>query len=382
MQNENDVLWENLYTEKPLTFWEFVQKQTRLKELFFPVANALKTYHRLFQINLANASMSEIYVTGPTGIGKGVYIYLILAYRLYLALLLKNPKRDLFNFADSFELSCMFISKYNSSLAGFIHFLQNIQGDDPLFNFTPSEKIYLYEEEKETDKVWHAVYKDNDIVLKHGTSECNLLGTNPIIAYLDCKGCEPAESFRLFEKIKNRIESRFGPNKMFTQFLIEKDPNNLYSDLLDQHIVNTPCLYVERFLPLYMKDIKGWEDVASFKNDYFIDLENGYIGNIETKEDYLGVNPDSVLEDFPADWVSNTGTISLIQIAQRDPKTFINDVLGYPILKPFKYKVEVNNSFDAVATVKKLIEDFNIQVVYEKYGMHLAVPEFGIKVKL
>ena len=94
---------------------------------------------------------------------------------------------------------------------------------------------------------------------------------------LNCNGFEPYESFRIFGKIKNRIDSRFGDKKIFTQFVIDKNPNNLFSDLLDQYIENTKCLYVEKFLPLYMRDIKSWDEVVQIKNDYFIDLENGCI---------------------------------------------------------------------------------------------------------
>ena len=46
MQNQIKVLWESYYVKKPLTFWEFVKKQTNLKQLFGCIELALKTYDK------------------------------------------------------------------------------------------------------------------------------------------------------------------------------------------------------------------------------------------------------------------------------------------------------------------------------------------------
>ena len=183
-----NIYWENLYIEKPLTFWEFVQKQTNLKKLYFPVENALKTYHRLAQNPLINAPLTEIYATGPTGIGKGVYCNLIIAYKIYLTLLLKEPKK-LFDFSKSAHLDCVFICQYKGFAKNFVSFISSIQGENPIFKFnTLSGEGMLIQEDE--DNNYYIKYKDNEIVLRSGSSEYDLLGTNPVIVYLNCNGFE------------------------------------------------------------------------------------------------------------------------------------------------------------------------------------------------
>lgn len=403
MQNQIKVLWESYYVKKPLTFWEFVEKQTNLKQLFGCIEISLKTYNVEFDKNLTKTS--EVYASGAVGIGKGVYAYLIIAYRLYLGMLLKNPKEEIFKFAPTAEISCLFAGKHcDEKLAGFLGFLRGIQdNENPLFvflegtgNFKVAEdQIVIYKDE---DEKYFACYKDNKIVFRAIKSNAEILCTNPLIVDYDADGYETATAMRMYENIKHRLAARFGPAKdLFSCLLVEKSPNNLYNDLLDQHIREIEKNYeylVERFVPIYMKHVKTYKDVPQLpKNTHFIDVSNGAVGCIENLESYIRQHPSSDTREFPAS-VQQTFTEEstkksfvkedeLLDLALEDPKRFVNEILGEPIPNPYKTTIEVKDALGALQTVRKLMLDYQIQFTFgERDGAYLSIPELNTKIKI
>lgn len=403
MQNQIKVLWESYYVKKPLTFWEFVEKQTNLKQLFGCIEISLKTYSVEFDKNLTKTS--EVYASGATGIGKGVYAYLIIAYRLYLAMLLKNPKKDIFQIAPAAELSCLFAGKHcDEKLASFLGFLRGIQDkENPLFVFledtgdfkVAEDQIVIYKDEVGR---YFAYYKGNEIAFRTIKSNAEMLCTNPLIVDYDADGYETTTAMRMYEYIKHRLVARFGSAKdLFSRLLVEKSPNNLYNDLLDQHIHEIEKNYeylVERFVPIYMKHVKTYKDVAQLpKNTHFIDISNGIVGCIEDLESYTKQHPNSDIREFPTS-VQQIFTEKstkkafvkedkLLDLAQEDPKRFVNEILGEPIPNPYKTTIEVKDALGALQTVRKLMLDYQIQFTFgEKDGAYLSIPELNTKIKI
>lgn len=409
MQSKIAALWETYYIKKPLTFWEFVEKQTNLKQLFGCIEIALKSYEKEFERN--PYKVTEVYASGAVGIGKGVYAYMIVAYRLYLAMLLKNPKEEIFKFAPSSELSCMFAGEHcDGKLIGFLHFLQGIQNpEDPLFVFEEGKQlvkftnaIVIYEDE---NGKYSAHFNENKIAFRTAKSVAELIGTNPLIVDYDADLYETSIAMRFLEQIQNRMRSRFGSLKdLLTCLLIEKSPNNLYNDLIDQHIwkiekeykdlgLNESKYLVERFVPIYMKNVKTANDLNQLpKNTHFIDISNGIIGCIEDLESYIKQHPSSNIREFPAS-VQQTFTEestkkvfvkedNLLDLAREDPKRFVNEVLGEPIPNPYKTTIEVKDALGALQTVRKLIVDYQMQFTFDKEGVYLAIPELNTKLKV
>lgn len=403
MQNQIKVLWESYYVKKPLTFWEFVEKQTNLKQLFGCIELALKTYDKEFDKNLTKTS--EVYASGATGIGKGVYAYLIIAYRLYLAMLLKNPKEEIFKFAPTADIFCVFAGmRCDESLARFISFLQGIQDkENPLFVFlegaesfkVSDDQIVIYKDE---DKRYFAYYKSNKITFRAIKSNAEVLGTNPLIVDYDADGYETTTAMRFYENLKYRISARFSSSKaLFSCFLVEKSPNNLYNDLLDQHINEIEKNYdylVEHFVPIYLKHVKSCKDAAQLpKNTHFIDISNGKVGDIEDVKTYIEKYPNSDIREFPASvqqpfTETNSKKVfvkeyDLLTLALEDPKRFVNEILGEPIPNPYKTAIEVTDALEALQVVRKLILDYQIQFTFgERDGAYLSIPELNTKIKI
>lgn len=402
MQNQIKVLWESYYVKKPLTFWEFVEKQTNLKQLFGCIELALKTYDKEFDKNLTKTS--EVYASGAIGIGKGVYASLIVAYRLYLGMLLKNPKEEIFKFAPTADLSCVFAGmRCDEKLARFVGFLRGIQDkENPLFVFledaeslnVSDDQIIIYKDE---DKRYFAYYKGNKIAFRAIKSNAEVLGTNPLIVDYDADGYETATAMRFYENLKYRIAARFSSSKaLFSCFLVEKSPNSLYNDLLDQHIneIEKNCDYlVEHFVPIYLSHVKSCKDVAQLpRNTHFIDVSNGAVGDIENVKAYIEKHPNSDIREFPAS-VQQTFTTNakkafvtendLLTLALEDPKRFVNEVLGEPIPNPYKTTIEVKDALEALQVVRKLIIDYQIQFTFgERDGAYLSIPELNTKIKI
>ncbi len=408
MQSKIAALWESYYVTKPLTFWEFVEKQTNLKHLFSCVEIALKSYEKEFERN--PCKVTEVYASGAVGIGKGVYAYMVIAYRLYLAMLLKNPKRDIFQIAPSAELSCMFVGGHcDEKLIGFLHFLKGIQNqEDPIFVFEEGKQlkeftdvIVIYKDENER---YSAHFGENEIAFRAAKSFMGLIGTNPLIVDYDADFFEAATAMRILEQIQSRMRTRFGSLKdLLTCLLVEKSPNNLYNDLLDQHIwkvehpesLGEARYLVERFVPIYMKDVKTVNDLGQLpKNTHFIDILNGAVGELEDFEAYVSKHPKSDIREFPASrqyiFASSDGfdtfvkenDTELLDLAFEDPKRFVNEILGEPTPNPYKMTVEVSDALGALQTARKLILDYKMQFTFDSNGSYLSIPEVNTKIKL
>lgn len=392
MQNEIEVLWENYYIKKPLTLWEFVQKQTNLVKLFPSVEKALKRYNETFLKNPLR--VGEVYLTGPAGTGKGVYSYIVMAYRLYLAMLLRNPKTEIFKFSPDSELSLLYCGERSDEmLKGFIHFIKNIQNpDDPMFVINEGRKTETKQDviviNIHEDKLWPtANYGNNEIVFKYAKNSAGFIGTNPIIVEFDCEQSNRTESvWDMFNKLEDRLNSRFLNKDLFTSLIVEKYPDNLYSDLMDQHIQELQAYpggskyLIEGFVPPYLRDVTRKEDEP--KDSCFIDLYTGYAGDLSELKEYRLKHPKNPTINFPSVYSTVNGDMELLPFAKEHPKQFINDFLGIPIPRPFTTDVKVTDTLSALQTVRKLIRDYHIQFTFGPDGGYLSIPEVNTKIKL
>lgn len=385
MQNNINVLWEQYYHTTPLTFWEFVQKFELLKSLFPCVENALKKFDKLSK-NLSTYP-SEIYIQGAVGIGKGVYCTLIFLYRIYLFLLLKDPYEAL-HLAPSVPIHAVFIGpRANQTLKGIVNFIESAEstvfGITQILSVSESTRTMIinYSSESNLINFWAEKGMNNEITFrsKYGNSislkviksAADLIGTQPLISYFESSDSD------LYKNLINRVSSRLGlaEKMMFSTIIVDKEPNNLYSDILDQIIqekencINT---LVERFVPLFYKDCYTEEDKLKVESCYKISLGSGKIVKANTDTD------GSNWVKFPKMW----NNINLFEKASENPEVFIRDIIGLPILAPFSCEYKITDALSALQTVRKLIKDYNMQMTFEKNGFYLSVPELDTKLKV
>lgn len=385
MQNNTKVLWEQYYHTTPLTFWEFVQEFKSLKSLFPCIENALKKFDKLSK-NLSTYP-SEIYIQGAAVIGKGVYCTLIFLYRIYLFLLLKDPYEAL-HLAPSVPIHAVFIGpRANQTLKGIVNFIESagstVFGITQILSVSESTRTMIinYSSESNLINFWAEKGMNNEITFrsKYGNSislkviksAADLIGTQPLISYFESSDSD------LYKNLINRVSSRLGlaEKMMFSTIIVDKEPNNLYSDILDQIIqekencINT---LVERFVPLFYKDCYTEEDKLKVESCYKISLNSGKIVKANTDTD------GSNWVKFPKMW----NNINLFEKASENPEVFIRDIIGLPILAPFSCEYKITDALSALQTVRKLIKDYNMQMTFEKNGFYLSVPELDTKLKV
>lgn len=381
MQNTTNVLWENFYYTKPLTFWEFVQDFKDLKPLFPCVESALKDFDES-----SKKLPREIYVQGAVGIGKGVYCYFVLLYKIYLFLLLKNPS-ELFSHAPSTVYSAIFAGLHSEDVFnGLLNFIQSAGSgifclthvsdsskeyfEDLKIDYArPDSKVEFWVKKDQEGKYWFQSKFGNKLeaVISHGDRD--IICKQPVISYL----AEP--DYELYRKIELRVSARFF-NLPFTAIIVDKAPNNLYTDVLDQIIKekeNDPIAVVERFCPLFYRDCKTVDDILKIKHSYVINDLTGEVRNRDDK-DISGLDWPC----FPEKW----GQMDLYKMATTNPEAFIRDILGEPLPAPLSKEYKVTDELSALQTVRKLIKDYHIKITYGNDGMYLAIDEVNTKIKV
>lgn len=378
MQNAIDVLWENFYHTKPLTFWEFVQEFKSLKSLFPCVKDALKRFDE--STKLLSTYPSEIYVQGAVGIGKGVYCYLVFLYRVYLFLLLKEPHK-LMSWSPLAEIGAVVVGpRSEETVKGIINFIQSagsttfeILAATRETNNTGKADCLLYYDKK-GNPVFESKY-GNRLTFKAATHQGTLIGLQPAVSYFE------SDDYDLYCSLVKRVNARFGlQNKvLFSTIIVDKFPNNLYSDLLDQTIKEKEKeanVLVERFVYYFYKNVENeefWKD----RHDCMIDPDTGKVERKDA-ENVEGLNWIC----FPGVYKSTTGEMNLYEMAKKDPEAFIKDILGLPLAFPLSKEYKVTDELSALQTVRKLIKDYHIKITYGNDGMYLAIDEVNTKIKV
>ena len=390
MQNAIDVLWENFYYTKPLTLWEFVQEFKSLKSLFPCVKDALKRFDE--STKMLSTYPSEIYVQGAVGIGKGVYCYLVFLYRVYLFLLLKEPHK-LMSWSSSAEIGAVVIGpRADETLKGIINFIQSAESN--IFGIgheyenndkkVVSEIVWSTKDETVTNlwlekgldgRFYFKAKNGNKLVFEAVKHQGGLMGLQPAINYFE------SDDYDLYCSLVTRVQARFGlQNKaLFSTIIVDKFPNNLYSDLLDQTIKEKEeeaNVLVERFVYYFYKDVEN-EEFWGDKHDYMIDPDTGKVERKDA-ENVEGLNWIC----FPGVYKSTTGEMNLYEMAKKNPETFIKDILGLPLTTPLSKEYKVTDELSALQAVRKLIKDYHIKITYGNDGMYLAIDEVNTKIKV
>lgn len=376
MQNTTNVLWENFYYTRPLTFWEFVQDFKDLKPLFPCIESALKDFDED-----SKKFPREIYVQGATGIGKGVYCYFVLLYKIYLFLLLKNPS-EVFSHAPETVYSVLFAGSHSEDVFnGLLHFIQstgsglfclthvtgtsiNFVEDIKIDYARPDSQVDFWVKKDQEGKYWFQSSFGNKLeaVIVHG--DCDIIGRQPAISYLT------DTDYELYRKVEMRVAARFF-NLPFTTIIVDKAPNNLYTDVLDQIIKekeNDPIAVVERFCPLFYRDCKTIEDILGMRHPYVI---NTLTGEVKNRDDE-GIS-DLNWSCFPEKW----GQLDLYKMAKTNPEAFIRDILGEPLPGPLSKEYKVSDTLSAMNTIKNLINNYHIQIQFGSEGMFLRADDVG-----
>lgn len=374
MQNTTNVLWENFYYTKPLTFWEFVQDFKDLKPLFPCVESALKDFDESVK-----RLPREVYVQGAIGIGKGIYCYFVLLYKIYLFLLLKNPS-EIFSHAPGVTYSILFAGSHSEDVFnGLLNFVQNtgsglfslVQASDTSDNFfedikivyaRPDSQVNFWIRKDQEGKYWFQSVFGNKLEVAIFRDDADIIGRQPVISYL----AEP--DYELYRKVEMRVAARFF-NLPFTTIIVDKAPNNLYADVLDQIIKekeSNPIAVVERFCPLFYKDCKTAEDILEISHKYAINILTGEVKNRDD-ENVSGLDWSC----FPEEW----GQLNLYRMAKTNPEAFIRDILGKPLSKPLSKDYKVSDTLDAMYTIKNLINNYHIRIQFGSDGMFLCAED-------
>ena len=368
MQNTIEVLWEYFYHTKPLTFLEFVQEFKSLKHLFPVVKSALKNFDE--RSKDLSSYPGEIYVQGAVGIGKGMYCYLVFLYRVYLFLLLKEP-RQLIGWAPPTPITAAIIGpRSDETLKGIIHFIQST-GSATFEISSATDKTVKADCWLDYDEDGNPFFESkygNRLFFKAIKTQVDLIGIQPAVNYFE------SDDYELYNTLVTRVRARFGleAKPFLSTIIVDKFPNNLYSDLLDQTIKekeNEDHALVERFSPLFYKYCDNYEEVSLY---YMININNGLVEKLGPKVAYEEWKP------FPKEW---KGT-DLHKLATDNPESFIKDILGIPLPSPLAKDYRVTDSLSALQAARNLIRDYNMQISFDSAGFYLSIPNVNTKIKV
>ena len=117
--------WKTYFTEKPLSFNEFVDTYRR-KDAIYP--HILKTVDEISK----HPSKLEYFIQGFIGSGKSTLINLLFAYKVYLYLILKSAQ-DFYNVTASTKLCAVFYTPNNKSASFMVNSLMQTLTDLPFF---------------------------------------------------------------------------------------------------------------------------------------------------------------------------------------------------------------------------------------------------------
>ena len=348
--------WENYFTEKPLSFSEFVDTYDGKEQIFPHIMEKIQEISK-------NHIATEYYIQGIIGSGKTTLIYLLAAYKVYLFLLLKSPS-SLFNLSPTSEYVMAVFggsSRKTGSLfaEGFSHFLSKI----PFFR-------YASDNFSELDSAWTRNALNDVITFKHNGNElhcrmfvndADLLGNNVVIGimtelsfYQEACNISSEMIFRIFNKLRWRIDSRCKGN-FISLLIVEKSPNNIWGDLMDKYfyenVINNPkqmLITFQRYWVIF-KNKDPSADIDSYINIYTGEVSSNLLNNF----DYIG---------FP----SKFNGIDFLEKAKGCPEEFIKDYVGIPLQLGMNKK-----SYEVMKQIKDLMYKYNIDITYKHGKMYL-----------
>ena len=360
--------WEAYFTEKPLSFNEFVDTYRR-KDAIYP--HILKTVDEISK----HPSKLEYFIQGFIGSGKSTLINLLFAYKVYLYLILKSAQ-DFYNVTASTKLCAVFYTPNNKSASFMVNSLMQTLTDLPFF-----KKVHTLKEcfdYKET-AIYTTAYPDNLLTFMKGDNvlhvvsaknESDIVGINPIFGVLTeldnvkQQGIPVESVFNFYQKLSWRIDSRCC-GKLST-IIVEKAPDNYY-DVLDQYIygIKDPSKMVILFH-------RFWEVFKDRDPDATIDSTFN-ITTCSVVEKGQGVFTRDTLVKFPSVFQG----VSLLEFARKNPERFLRDYIGMPVF------IKTNSeTFKVMKDIVGKIHRYNLEVCIKNGNAYLECPNEELSICL
>lgn len=361
--------WETYFTEKPLSFNEFVDTYRR-KDAIYP--HILKTVDEISK----HPSKLEYFIQGFIGSGKSTLINLLFAYKVYLYLILKSAQ-DFYNVTASTKLCAVFYTPNNKSASFMVNSLMQTLTDLPFF-----KKVHTLKEcfdYKET-AIYTTAYPDNLLTFMKGDNvlhvisaknESDIVGINPIFGVLTeldnakQQGIPVESIFNFYQKLSWRIDSRCCGK--LSAIIVEKAPDNYYEDALDRYIyeIKDPSKMVILFH-------RFWEVFKDRDPDAAIDSTFN-ITTCGVVEKGQGVFTRDNLVKFPSVFQG----INLLEFARKNPERFLRDYIGMPVF------IRTNSeTFKVMKDIVGKIHKYNLEVCIKNGNAYLECPNEELSICL
>ncbi len=361
--------WETYFTEKPLSFNEFVDTYRR-KDAIYP--HILKTVDEISK----QPSKLEYFIQGFIGSGKSTLINLLFAYKVYLYLILKSAQ-DFYNVAASTKLCAVFYTPNNKSASFMVNSLMQTLTDLPFFKKVRTLKECF--DYKET-AIYTTAYPDNLLTFMKGDNvlhvvsaknESDIVGINPIFGVLTeldnvkQQGIPVESVFNFYQKLSWRIDSRCCGK--LSAIIVEKAPDNYYEDALDRYIyeIKDPSKMVILFH-------RFWEVFKDRDSDAAIDSTFN-ITTCSVVEKGQGVFTRDTFVKFPSVFQG----INLLEFARKNPEKFLRDYIGMPVF------IRMNSeTFKVMKDIVGKIHKYNLEVCIKNGNAYLECPNEKLSICL
>lgn len=362
--------WEAYFTEKPLSFNEFVDTYRR-KDAMYP--HILKTIDEISK----QPSKLEYFIQGFIGSGKSTLINLLFAYKVYLYLILKSAQ-DFYNVTASTKLCAVFYTPNNKSASFMVNSLMQTLMDLPFF-----KKVHTLKEcfdYKET-AIYTTAYPDNLLTFMKGDNvlhvisaknESDIVGINPIFGVLTeldnvkQQGIPIESIFNFYQKLSWRIDSRCCGK--LSAIIVEKAPDNYYEDALDRYIyeIKDPSKMVI-FFHYYWKAF-DYKDPGRLLDSTF------NIITCSVVDDVNNISPgDKFIIDFPSVFQG----FDFLKLARENPERFLRDYIGMPVF------IRTNSeTFKVMKDIVGKIHKYNLEVCIKNGNAYLECPNEELSICL
>lgn len=361
--------WETYFTEKPLSFNEFVDTYQR-KDTMYP--HILKTVDEVSK----QPAKLEYFIQGFIGSGKSTLINLLFAYKIYLYLILKSAQ-DFYGFSPSTKLCAVIYTPTNKSASFMINSLMQTLDGLPFF-----KKVRTLRECFDCKKtaIYTTAYPDDLLTFMKGDNvlhlisakdESDIVGINPIFGVLTeldnvkQQGIPIESIFNFYQKLSQRIKSRCC-GKLST-IIVEKSPDNYYEDALDRYIyeIRDPSKMVILFH-------RFWEVFKDRDPDAAIDSTFN-ITTCSVVEKGQGIFPGDTFVKFPSVFQG----MNLLKFARKNPERFLRDYVGMPVM----IKQHSLTLFLMKDIVDK-IHNNNLEICFKNGKAYLECPREGLSIDL
>lgn len=361
--------WETYFTEKPLSFNEFVDTYQR-KDTMYP--HILKTVDEISK----QPAKLEYFIQGFIGSGKSTLINLLFAYKIYLYLILKSAQ-DFYGFSPSAKLSAVIYTPFKTSAGFMINSLMQTLECLPFF-----KKVRTLRECfdcKET-AIYTTAYPDDLLAFMKGDNvlhlisakdESYIVGTNPIFGVLTeldnvkQQGIPIESIFNFYQKLSQRIESRCCGK--LSAIIVEKSPDNYYEDALDRYIyeIRDPSKMVILFH-------RFWEVFKDRDPDAAIDSTFN-ITTCSVVERGQGIFPGDTFVKFPSVFQG----MNLLEFARKNPERFLRDYVGMPVMIK-----QHSLTLSLMKDIVDKIHNNNLEICFKNGKAYLECPREGLSIDL